>query len=67
MVVPLLDVAAQKIALDAELQDAFTRVLHSGHYILGDEVSSFENETAARCGRRTALALLPARMQYCSR
>ncbi|HIG80512.1 MAG TPA: aminotransferase class I/II-fold pyridoxal phosphate-dependent enzyme, partial [Verrucomicrobiales bacterium] len=50
MAVPLLDVAAQNLALEAELQDAFTRVLHSGRYILGDEVSAFENETAARCG-----------------
>ena len=50
MAVPLLDVAAQNLTLDAELQDAFTRVLHSGRYILGEEVSSFEKETAARCG-----------------
>ena len=50
MAVPLLDVAAQNLALEAELQDAFTRVLPSGRYILGDEVSAFENETAARCG-----------------
>ena len=48
MAVPLLNVAAQNLALEAELQDAFMRVLHSGHYILGEEVSSFENETAAR-------------------
>ena len=50
MAVPLLNVAAQNLALGAELQDAFTRVLHSGRYILGEEVSSFENETAVRCG-----------------
>lgn len=50
MAVPLLDVAAQNLALEAELQDAFTRVLHSGRYILGEEVRAFENETAARCG-----------------
>ena len=50
MAVPLLDVTAQNLALGAELQDAFTRVLHSGRYILGEEVSSFENESAARCG-----------------
>ena len=50
MAVPLLDVAAQNLALEAELQDAFTRVLHSGRYILGEEVSSFENESATCCG-----------------
>ena len=41
MAVPLLDVAAQNLALEAELQDAFTRVLHSGRDILGDEVLDF--------------------------
>ena len=50
MAVPLLDVAAQNLALEAGLQDAFTRVLHSGHYILGKEVRAFENEIADRCG-----------------
>ncbi len=50
MAVPLLDVAAQNLALEAELQDAFTRVLHSGRYVLGNEVAAFESKTAARCG-----------------
>ena len=50
MAVPLLDVAAQNLALGTELQDAFNSVLHSGRYILGEEVSSFENESATRCG-----------------
>ena len=50
MAVPLLDVAAQNRALESELQEAFTRVLRSGHYILGDEVQLFEKEMATRCG-----------------
>ena len=47
---PLLDVVAQNRALESELQDAFSRVLRSGHYILGDEVQLFEKEMATRCG-----------------
>ena len=49
MAVPLLDVVAQNRALESELQDAFRRVLRSGHYILGDEVQLFEKEMATRC------------------
>lgn len=50
MAVPLLDVAAQNRALESGLQDAFRRVLRSGHYILGQEVQLFEKEMAKRCG-----------------
>ena len=50
MAVPLLDVVAQNRALESELQDAFRRVLRSGHYILGQEVQLFEKEMATRCG-----------------
>ena len=50
MAVPLLDVVAQNRALESELQDAFKRVLRSGHYILGEEVQLFEKEMAKRCG-----------------
>jgi dTDP-4-amino-4,6-dideoxygalactose transaminase len=45
--VPLLDVRAGNAALQAELVAAATRVIASGHYILGPEVEGFERELAA--------------------
>ena len=50
MAVPLLDVPAQNGPLESELQAAFLRVLQSGHYILGPEVQTFEEEMATDCG-----------------
>ncbi len=50
MAVPLLDVVSQNLALEAELKEAFSRVLHSGRYIFGGELSAFESEIAASCG-----------------
>jgi dTDP-4-amino-4,6-dideoxygalactose transaminase len=48
--VPLCDVQAQYRALAPELLQAAARVLESGQFILGPEVESFEQETAAYCG-----------------
>ena len=55
--VPLLDLTAQNSALETELSAAFKRVLHSGHFILGQEVASFESECAAYLGARHALGV----------
>src|SRR5262249_50069243 len=44
--VPLFDIKAQHEALESELLEAFQRVLRSGHFILGTEVSSFEQSIA---------------------
>ncbi|MBI4324821.1 MAG: DegT/DnrJ/EryC1/StrS family aminotransferase [Chloroflexi bacterium] len=46
MNVPLLDLKSQNLALEAELNSAFTRVLRSGQYILGPEVMKLEGEIA---------------------
>ena len=46
MKVPLMDVAAQQKPIRAELNKAVTRVLESGHYILGPEGAAFEAEFA---------------------
>jgi dTDP-4-amino-4,6-dideoxygalactose transaminase len=46
---PFLDLLAPHVELRAELQAAFTRVLDSGWYILGEEVEAFEAEFAAYC------------------
>ena len=47
MKVPLLDVNAQNLPLEAELTAAFTKVLRSGQFIMGPEVEAFEKECAA--------------------
>jgi UDP-2-acetamido-2-deoxy-ribo-hexuluronate aminotransferase len=57
MRVPLLDVHRQNAPLDAELRDAFARVLASGNYILGLEVERFEEAAAAVVGARFAVGV----------
>jgi dTDP-4-amino-4,6-dideoxygalactose transaminase len=55
--VPLLDLRRGGADLDRELTEAFTRVLHSGHYILGPEVEALERDCAAYCQSRHALGV----------
>ncbi|MGE3309526.1 MAG: DegT/DnrJ/EryC1/StrS family aminotransferase [Limisphaerales bacterium] len=57
MSVPLLDLKPQNLALEAELTEAFRRVLHSGHYILGPELDRFESGMAGFLGVRHALGV----------
>lgn len=57
MPVPLLDVRRQNLPLEAELTDAFRRVLHSGHFILGPEVERFERQAAAIAGARFGIGM----------
>lgn len=49
MKVPFLDLVAPHDELRNELRDAFERVLDSGCYILGSEVTHFEQEFAKYC------------------
>jgi len=48
--VPFLDVGATYRALQPRIDDAYNRVMQSGHYILGPELENFEREFAAYCG-----------------
>jgi dTDP-4-amino-4,6-dideoxygalactose transaminase len=57
MNVNLLDLKAQNSALEPELNEAFLRVLRSGHFILGPEVEQFERALAAFTGAKFALGL----------
>jgi dTDP-4-amino-4,6-dideoxygalactose transaminase len=57
MAVPLLDVNAQNLPLEAELNLAFERVLHSGQFILGPDVALFEKEIADFTGVRHAVGV----------
>ena len=42
--IPYYDLKALNSNYQDELGDAISRVIKSGYYILGDEVSKFENE-----------------------
>ena len=55
--IPFLDVPAAYAELQEELDDAARRVMASGQYILGPEVSAFEEEFAAYCGTRHAVGV----------
>jgi dTDP-4-amino-4,6-dideoxygalactose transaminase len=52
MNIPFLDMKAPYLELRAELDATWRRVMESGWYILGQEVTAFEEEFAAYCGAR---------------
>jgi len=47
--IPFLDLKSPYLELREELDSAYRRVMESGWYILGSEVSAFEQEFAAYC------------------
>jgi dTDP-4-amino-4,6-dideoxygalactose transaminase len=49
---PFLDLKTPHLELQSELEATFRRVLESGWFILGQELSCFENEFAAYCDVR---------------
>ncbi|HPH94612.1 MAG TPA: DegT/DnrJ/EryC1/StrS family aminotransferase [Anaerolineaceae bacterium] len=49
-IIPLLDMKAPYLELQAELDACCRRVMESGWYILGQEVEQFEADFAAFCG-----------------
>ncbi|HEX7860744.1 MAG TPA: DegT/DnrJ/EryC1/StrS family aminotransferase [Verrucomicrobiae bacterium] len=57
MPVPLLDVNAQNLPLEAGLTEAFTRVLRSGQFIMGPDVTAFEAEVAKFAGAKNAIGV----------
>jgi dTDP-4-amino-4,6-dideoxygalactose transaminase len=57
MGVPLLDVNAQNLPLEKELNEAFLRVLRSGHFIMGPDVAAFEGEVAKFAGVKHAIGV----------
>ncbi len=50
MNIPFLDLKATYRELQAECDEAYRRVMESGWYIMGDELSRFEEEFARYCG-----------------
>lgn len=57
MPVPLFDTASPLRPLRAQIDAAIARVVDSGRFILGPEVSAFESELAAHCGARHAIGV----------
>ncbi len=55
--IPFLDLHAGYVELQSQIDDAIKRVLHSGMYILGEEVAAFESEYAAYCGCKHGVAV----------
>ncbi|PTU73266.1 DegT/DnrJ/EryC1/StrS family aminotransferase [Pseudomonas mangrovi] len=54
---PFLDLAGLNRRDESALTEAFQRVLRSGWYVLGAEVSAFESEYANACGVRHAVGV----------
>lgn len=57
MKVPLLDVPKQNNPLAGELTAAFERVLKSGMYIMGPELTKFEEAAAVVCGAKHGIGV----------
>ena len=55
--IPLMNLTRQYESLSSELDEAALRVLHSGQYILGEEVASFEKEFASYVGVKYAVGV----------
>lgn len=57
MTIPMVDLKAQYESLKNEFELALREILESGHFILGANVSSFEEEIAAFVGVRYAVGV----------
>lgn len=57
MNVPFVDLRAQYMSLASEVQQAISAVLERGDFILGKEISLFEEEFAAYCGVKHAIGV----------
>lgn len=55
--IPLMELTRQYKNLEKQLDETALRVLHSGKYILGEEVTRFEQEFAVYCGTRYAVGV----------
>lgn len=57
MSIPLLDLKAQYLTIKEEIDQAMLRVLDSSKFILGPEMKALEQEIAAYCGVKEAVAV----------
>ena len=56
MKIPFLDLKAPHEELRKEMREAFERVLHSGWYVRGNEVTQLENEFSNYAGTQLSVA-----------
>ncbi|MCC7491743.1 MAG: DegT/DnrJ/EryC1/StrS family aminotransferase [Fimbriimonadaceae bacterium] len=52
MAIRMLDIQAQLVPIQDQLEAAATKVLRRGHFVLGEEVEALEHELATYCGAR---------------
>lgn len=57
MKVPFLDLKAPYLEIKEELDAVYGRVMHSGWYIMGQELEAFEAEFAAYCGAKYCIGV----------
>ena len=57
MSIPFLDLKAINLSQQDDIEQAMQRVLHSGWYVLGQEVATFEQAFAVYCGTRHAIGV----------
>ncbi len=57
MIVPFLDLQKINQQYQSELKEACSRVIDSGWYIMGNELTQFETEFAAYCGTKYAIGV----------
>jgi dTDP-4-amino-4,6-dideoxygalactose transaminase len=57
MKIPLVDLKAQYLSIKDEVDRAISEVMNSSQFILGSEVSAFEEEIAAYLGARYAIGV----------
>ena len=55
--VPFVDLKAQYRSIKSEVDAAIASVLESGQFVLGEEVTAFEEEFAAYCDARFGIAV----------
>jgi dTDP-4-amino-4,6-dideoxygalactose transaminase len=55
MTIPFLNLTRQSDELNAEISEAFARVMRRGKFVLGEEVESFEREWAEFCEAKGAV------------
>jgi dTDP-4-amino-4,6-dideoxygalactose transaminase len=55
--IPMVDLKRQYASIKPELDEAIRRVIESGYYMNGPEVTAFEREFAAYCGAEHGIAV----------
>jgi dTDP-4-amino-4,6-dideoxygalactose transaminase len=56
-IVPMSDLRGEYAEVRGPVDEAVSRVLESGHYVLGEEVEAFEDAFARMCGARHAVGV----------